>query len=107
MTNCDDHFPRIESAIVHRLHDGDINTVLDTVGEVQYAADPRIKELAAGLTTDEIEQCLLDFARRVGRGSDGEPANMRAQMQLTFICLAKSGGGPPRTGCRLSTGQGC
>ena len=89
MTNCDDLFPKIESAIVQALHDGDIDTALDTLSEVLNAADPRIERLAAGLTTDEIEQTLTGFARRVGRGADGEPGNTQAQMLLTFVCLAE------------------
>ena len=89
MDEVDELFPRIESAIMQALQDGDIDAALDTLGEVLTAADPRIEELAAGLTTDEIERTLVDFARRAGRGVDGEPGNTLSQMLLTFVCLAE------------------
>ena len=89
MNEFDELFPRIESAIVQVVQDGDIDTALDTLDEVLNAADPRIQRLAAGLTTDEIEQTLLDFARRAGTGADVEPGNTPSQMLLTFVCLAE------------------
>ena len=89
MTEHDELFARIESAIAQALQDGDIDAALETLGEVLNAADPRIEQLAARLTADEINQTLIDFARRVGSGADGEPGNTPGQMLLTFVCLAE------------------
>ncbi len=89
MTNCDDLFAKIESAVLAAVQDGDIDAALETIGDALLIADPRIERLAAGLTTEEIEQTLLDFARRAGTGADGEPGNTPSRMLLTFVCLAE------------------
>ena len=89
MTESNDMIPKIESAILVAMQDGDIDAALETIGEALSTADPRIERLAAGLTMDEIERTFLDFARRAGRGADGEPGNTPTEVLLTFVCLAE------------------
>ena len=89
MSNCDDLFLKIESAVAGALQDGDIDAALEAIGGAMAAADPRIERLAAGLTMEEIERTLVDFARRVGTGAHGESGNTPTQMLLTFVCLAE------------------
>ncbi len=89
MTESHDMFPKIESAILMAMQDGDIDAALETIGDALNVADPRIERLAAGLTMNEIERTLVDFARCAGRGADCEPGNTPTQMLLTFVCLAE------------------
>ena len=89
MTESDAMIPKIESAILMAIQDGDIDAALEAIRGAMAAADPRIEQLAAGLTMDELERTFLDFARRAGRGADDEPVNTPTQMLLTFVCLAE------------------
>ena len=82
-------FVMIDNAINGIGELGDIDAVLDQIGDAVNRIEPELLVAAARLTTQEIGDTLAEFCARSARTTNEQPGNSPEQSFLAMVVLAE------------------